>query len=181
MSVHDLVAWCCEWQKWKRERRGKLGGGVGRHGRREREKKVVLNKDKKILTSAINRAPEVPVSKTVFRTILSTIHMATKALHRFVYGTPKGWQKWTREMRSITPSIRVTCRTADLFMHLTETFAVIRHQSKLGTPPVMPRLLQLILLFQTLLFGFNKDFSSNFRFGFVEPQLKRHEACTWKI
>lgn len=64
------------------------GGGARQQGKRE--KRVVLNKDKKILTSAINRAPEVPVSKTVFRTILSTIHIATKALHRLVYGTSKG-------------------------------------------------------------------------------------------
>lgn len=63
----------------EKEREGGSGGGSC----------FILNKDKKFLTSAINTAAEVPVSKTVFTTILSVIQITTKVLPRLVYGASK--------------------------------------------------------------------------------------------
>lgn len=81
----DMMLWVAEVKK-----REKVEGGGGRC--------FVLNKDKKFLTSAINTAAEIPVSKTVFTTILSVIQITTKVLPRLVYGASKCWYKRIWEM-----------------------------------------------------------------------------------
>lgn len=160
MSVRDSVTWCCKWQKWKRERR-----------RNDRRKCCFgLIKDKKL-------SPQQQFLKLFPQRFFSTIQITTKALHRFVYGTSKGWYKWSWEMHSIKPFYQgYTAK------QLISSCPSLKHSLSLdispswASPPALPKtslaplpntwLQQILVQILDLI---------------CRSSIKRHKAYTWKI